>query len=191
MPDESHSLERGEALTVPATSAPSDNNRDAADAVDATSLPALESRAAEPSPAAVPVASSSSGAMSAASAPASDDGAAFGLTRGDRLAVTGIAVVMLALIGAHWARLSGWGTHEVEIERLTPRPVSFRLDVNTANWVELSQLDGLGEALARRIVESRERDGPFTAVDDLRRVKGIGEKTLGQVRPWLTANRQE
>jgi len=42
-------------------------------------------------------------------------------------------------------------------------------------------LPGVGPALARAIVRSRQQDGPFRSLDDLRRVPGLGEKKLGQL----------
>ena len=111
----------------------------------------------------------------------------FGLTRSDTLFAAVVGASLLALTGLHWARLSGWGGREVEIERAVARDYAVRLDVNTANWVELGQLESIGEVLARRIVEDRERHGPFASVDDMRRVKGIGAKTLEKLRPLLKA----
>ena len=46
-------------------------------------------------------------------------------------------------------------------------------------------LPGVGETLARRIVESRSEAGPFTELEALRRVRGIGPKTLERIRPYL------
>jgi competence protein ComEA len=74
----------------------------------------------------------------------------------------------------------------VEVDRLESESLDYRIDVNTATWVEWAQLDGIGEALAERIVADREANGPFKSVDDLRRVKGIGPKTLARIRPYLT-----
>jgi len=46
-------------------------------------------------------------------------------------------------------------------------------------------LPGIGEMLARRIVESRREHGLFVDHEDLLRVKGIGPKTLQAMRPFL------
>jgi competence protein ComEA len=59
------------------------------------------------------------------------------------------------------------------------------IDVNQANPAELQRLPGIGPTLAQRILEERAR-APFAAVDDLRRVKGIGPKTLEKLRPYVT-----
>ncbi|MFP5308933.1 MAG: ComEA family DNA-binding protein [Actinomycetes bacterium] len=60
------------------------------------------------------------------------------------------------------------------------------LDVNRATAAELEQLPGIGPVLAQRIVDSRTSDGPFTAVGDLRRVSGIGERTLAGFADLVT-----
>ncbi len=52
-------------------------------------------------------------------------------------------------------------------------------DVNTASSAELRSIPGVGPVLAQRIVEAR----PFATADELRRVKGIGEKTYARIRP--------
>jgi competence protein ComEA len=73
----------------------------------------------------------------------------------------------------------------IEIDRAPRETVQFQLDVNEADWPEFTVLPGIGETLARRIVESREREGRFADVEDLRRVRGIGPKTLEEIRPYL------
>lgn len=56
------------------------------------------------------------------------------------------------------------------------------LDVNAASEGELQRLPGIGPAMSARIVAAR----PFKSVDDLRKVKGIGAKTLDAIRPWVS-----
>ncbi|HET6323107.1 MAG TPA: helix-hairpin-helix domain-containing protein, partial [Planctomycetaceae bacterium] len=53
------------------------------------------------------------------------------------------------------------------------------------------QIQGIGDALARRIVADREENGPFQSVEDLGRVKGIGPKTLEHLRPWVRVDEEE
>lgn len=60
------------------------------------------------------------------------------------------------------------------------------IDVNAANASELERLPKVGPALARRIVEWRERHGPFRGPDDLRHVRGIGVATLRLIAPHVT-----
>jgi len=60
------------------------------------------------------------------------------------------------------------------------------VDLNTASVAQLNELSGIGGAKAQAIVEYREKNGPFESVDDLRNVKGIGDKLLARLRPQLT-----
>ena len=57
--------------------------------------------------------------------------------------------------------------------------------MNEADWPELSQLPGVGETLAQRIVESRETAGAFVDNEDLQRVRGIGPRTFERIKPYL------
>ncbi len=61
--------------------------------------------------------------------------------------------------------------------------VTLPLNLNTASKEDLCALSGVGDAIAARIVEYREQNGPFQSVDDLINVKGIGEKKLEDIRP--------
>lgn len=112
------------------------------------------------------------------------DAAAPLLTRGDIVVATLLGITLTLLLGLHAARLSGWGARPIQLEH-APRDFVVRLNVNEANWVELAQLEAVGEVLARRIVDDRTERGPFQSVDDLRRVKGIGAKTLEKLRPLV------
>lgn len=57
-------------------------------------------------------------------------------------------------------------------------PSAGRLDINRASAADLEALPGIGPALAARIVAHRAAHGPFTSVEDLLAVGGIGPKTL-------------
>lgn len=108
------------------------------------------------------------------------------LTDRDVAVFTALAFLVFVLLVARWVQLSGWGSHEIEIGRLTSIAHHQQLDLNEATWVELAQLEGIGEALAGRIIEDRETHGLFHTVDELDRVKGIGPKMLDRLRPYLT-----
>jgi competence protein ComEA len=59
------------------------------------------------------------------------------------------------------------------------------LDINTASESELTQLPGVGPTLARRIVEYRQANGPFSTTDDLQNVSGVGASTFAKMEAFL------
>lgn len=87
----------------------------------------------------------------------------------------GGAVALLAVQA--WQSLAG-GTRPSELKH-SP------IDLNRAGRAELSQLPGIGPALAERIEAHRQSNGAFRKVDDLRGVHGIGPATLERIRPYV------
>lgn len=61
-----------------------------------------------------------------------------------------------------------------------------KVNINTAGVDELVTLPGIGKAYAERIVEYRQKNGPFKKVEDVLNVRGIGEKTFERIRERLT-----
>lgn len=69
----------------------------------------------------------------------------------------------------------------------TPKATVTVINLNTADAPTLArEMDGIGEAKARAIVEHRQRNGGFRSVDELALVKGIGTKTIDNNRARLT-----
>lgn len=60
-----------------------------------------------------------------------------------------------------------------------------KLNLNTATGEQLQLLPGVGPAKSERIVEFRQKHGKFRRIQDLRRVKGFGQKTLKKLTPYL------
>ena len=60
------------------------------------------------------------------------------------------------------------------------------VNINTAAQSELEQLPGVGPVTAQAILRWRTDNGPFTAVDDLLDVSGIGDATLAEMAPFVT-----
>ncbi|HSE58036.1 MAG TPA: helix-hairpin-helix domain-containing protein [Nitrospiraceae bacterium] len=65
-------------------------------------------------------------------------------------------------------------------------PLAHRLDLNRATQVELEQLPGIGPGLAKRILDYKQSHGRYRTVEELREVKGIGEKRWRKLEPLLT-----
>ncbi|MGQ0635004.1 MAG: ComEA family DNA-binding protein [Planctomycetaceae bacterium] len=115
-----------------------------------------------------------------------DDGAPrLWLTRADQAFVGLLLGVALLLMTLHWLSLSDFGRRQVEVDRLPLAEYQYLIDINRATWVEFAQFEGVGETLARRIVEDREQNGPFASIEALLRVKGIGRKKLDAMRRHL------
>ena len=60
-----------------------------------------------------------------------------------------------------------------------------RVNINTATAGELQALPGIGATLAQRILEERASGGPFSSAQDLRRVRGVGPKTIEKLAPLI------
>lgn len=56
-----------------------------------------------------------------------------------------------------------------------------KIDINTADTIDLTLLPGIGEVLAQRIVKYREENGPFQSLEELSNVDGIGQKRLDEI----------
>lgn len=89
----------------------------------------------------------------------------------------GAFVVMLLLLGAILPAATA-----------APQPAAGgeKININTASADDLASLPGIGPSYAQRIVEYREKNGPFHKVEDLLNVRGIGEKTFERIRDRLT-----
>ena len=61
------------------------------------------------------------------------------------------------------------------------------VDINTADKETLMSLSGVGEAFAERIIEYREQNGGFKAVQELTNIRGIGQALVEKNRDVLTA----
>lgn len=60
------------------------------------------------------------------------------------------------------------------------------VNLNTATVDELDAVRGIGPSKAKAIVDYRSKNGPFKSVDDLKGVKGFGDKSVDKIRGELT-----
>ncbi|ABB15935.1 helix-hairpin-helix domain-containing protein [Carboxydothermus hydrogenoformans] len=63
-----------------------------------------------------------------------------------------------------------------------------KVNINTATAEELDELPGVGPATAAKIIEYREQNGPFATIEDLKKVKGIGDKKFETLKDYITVN---
>jgi competence protein ComEA len=144
----------------------------------------VQKPARPPAPQSKPEVDSAAAPSGAASSPDAEP-SPWWLRRSDQAVLALLCALCLVLMGWYQLRLSGWGRRPIEIRNLPQREVDYRIDINRASWVEFAQLPRIGRTLAERIVEDRERNGPFESIEDLQRVRGIGAKTIERIRPLL------
>jgi competence protein ComEA len=60
------------------------------------------------------------------------------------------------------------------------------ININTADADELKKLKGIGDGLAARIIEYREKYGDFTSIDELKEVSGVGESLFNELEDKIT-----
>ncbi len=65
---------------------------------------------------------------------------------------------------------------------------SDKLDLNTATKEELDSLEGIGPALAERIINFRNKQ-PFKTIYDIKKVSGIGEKRFAAIKDKITVTK--
>ncbi len=103
----------------------------------------------------------------------------------DQAVAAGFVVLALFLIAAWCGWQARLGGRLIDIERAEPVAIDFRIDVNRANWQELALMPNIGEQLAKRIVADREEHGTYKDLAELRRVRGIGPRTMEMMQPYL------
>ena len=62
------------------------------------------------------------------------------------------------------------------------------ININTATQAELETLPGIGPALATRIIDYRESNGPFASIEAIQNVSGIGPSTFENIKELITVN---
>ena len=115
-----------------------------------------------------------------------------------------LAALLLIVAAALWTEeqrddpAAGWETLNRDIERTLEEwrqhreePVRYptvngKVPINTAPAAQLETLPGIGPAKAAAIVAYRDEHGPFGSLEELLEVKGIGRKTLDNLRDLIT-----
>jgi competence ComEA-like helix-hairpin-helix protein len=66
------------------------------------------------------------------------------------------------------------------------QPPAKSIDLNAATIKELEELPGVGPVTAQRIIDTRQKSGRFHRVEDLLAIRGISQKKLDALRPYVT-----
>lgn len=65
-------------------------------------------------------------------------------------------------------------------------PQSTLININTAGLEELEKITGVGPVIGQRIIDYRQTNGPFRTIQDIVKVKGIGDKTFDKMKDQIT-----
>jgi comEA protein len=79
------------------------------------------------------------------------------------------------------------GAQSRSTARAEAKPASTAVvNLNTASATDLEGLPGIGAKTAARIVEYRQKNGPFKKIEELMNVRGVGEKNFLKLKPQIT-----
>jgi competence protein ComEA len=65
-------------------------------------------------------------------------------------------------------------------------PVTGTININTASAADLQRLPGIGAKTAGRVIEYRQKNGPFKKVEELMNVRGVGEKNFLKLKNQIS-----
>ena len=108
------------------------------------------------------------------------------LTKTEKILLGLTAAFLCVLLALHLGGEKSAVTVEREAAPEEIVPVVEPLDLNTAAAAELTDLPGIGEELADRILEYREEHGPFETTEALMEVSGIGEGKFSALEGLIT-----
>lgn len=89
----------------------------------------------------------------------------------------------LALVVAIFFSVSALSFAQSQSQTKNP---ATKININTASAAELQNLPRIGPKVAQRIIDYRTQNGPFKKVEDLMKVRGIGEKVFNQIKDLIT-----
>ena len=65
-----------------------------------------------------------------------------------------------------------------------------KININTASSAELQKLPRVGPKIAQRIIDFRNQNGNFKSIEEIMKVKGIGEKIFKQLKDFITVGEE-
>jgi competence ComEA-like helix-hairpin-helix protein len=100
------------------------------------------------------------------------------LTRQERRAALFIVLVILSGTGIDYARKQCVSLRAV----FCLDPMYGKVNINSADKEMMKDVPGIGDTIARRIIEYRDLNGPFGDIETLRKVKGLGGSRYDRVK---------
>ncbi|MCI0474876.1 MAG: helix-hairpin-helix domain-containing protein [Anaerolineales bacterium] len=68
----------------------------------------------------------------------------------------------------------------------TATRVASKINLNTATLAELDTLPGIGPSIGQRIIDYRTQNGDFKTIEDVKKVRGIGDALFNQIKDLIT-----
>jgi len=107
----------------------------------------------------------------------------FNLTHQERKALLFIGALLILGATLHYLFTINPALHQFLQADFLSKHAS--VDINAATKQDLMQLPGVGEVVALRIISFRDKNGPFGKIDDLKKVKGLGQKKLELMKDYI------
>jgi comEA protein len=113
----------------------------------------------------------------------------FDLKKQERLILVILIFALLLGLSIHYYKKSH-RKHDIIIGKFSMQYkeelARRKININSAGPSELSGLKGIGPAMALRIVQYRDSNGPFASIEEIEKVKGIGEGLFGKIKDDIT-----
>jgi competence protein ComEA len=68
----------------------------------------------------------------------------------------------------------------------TATRVASKINLNTATLAELDALPGIGPSIGQRIIDYRTQNGDFKTIEEIKKVRGIGDALFNQIKDLIT-----
>ena len=108
----------------------------------------------------------------------------FAFTRQERFVLTLFVVIVLAGAVLNYAFVKYPSLKDM-VNLIDGERIYFKMDLNTATADELMELPYIGRSTAEHILQYRRQHGPFTAVEEVKNVKGIRDKNYKRFYKYL------
>lgn len=130
----------------------------------------------------------------------------FYFTKQEKIVILFLTGAIILGLSVQWARSSGNLTsiQSIKIEGKTnpikkgnmnrapvngfSNGVNKKININTASIDELDALPGIGPKIAAEIIKYREKSGEFKAIENIRKVRGIGGKKFNKIKDKISIN---
>ena len=112
-------------------------------------------------------------------------GGPFYLTKPEIVAIFVLLAALFIGLGVNYLRIHYFGPN-LEVTTAPESEIETKIDINSATREELTLLPGIGETLAQRIVDYRQKNGPFEKIYDLSKVRGIRPGLVKDIEGFVT-----